>query len=53
MPKRTEDFTNAKQLVRNILTRLYEDELEYETDYRFICHNEFDSNTTDFESLKC
>ena len=49
--KKIDDFTNAKKLVKNIVKRLYENELEYETKYRFVCHNEFDSNTTKFEAL--
>src|SRR5258708_15924140 len=47
----TNNFDNAKKLVKNILTRLCEDELTWDGPYRFVCHNEFDSNTTDFESL--
>ena len=45
------DNTTPKKLVKNILTRLYEEESTWEIPYRYICHNEFDSNTTKFEAL--
>src|SRR5258708_28142706 len=44
----------AKSLVRNILKRLEEYEGKHDpkvNKYRYICHNEFDSNTSDFENL--
>ena len=46
-----ENNINPKKLVKNILTRLYEEESTLEISYRYICHDECDNNTTKNEAL--